>query len=84
MLRMAYHVLDSFLQRPAWRAHEAVVTAVCEVYSHVMCAVKVRLWCAVVRQSAIRCVLAVSISVSRKACRRRRLHCRTGADAGYM
>lgn len=80
MLMMAYPVLDSFLQRPAWRAHEAVVTAVCEVYSHVMCAVKVRLWCAVVRQAAIRCVLAVS----RKACCRRRLHCRTGADAGYM
>ena len=53
MLSLAYPVLDSFLQRPAWRAHEPVVTAVCEVYSHVMCTVQVGLWCAIVRQSAI-------------------------------
>lgn len=42
MLRAVYTVLDALLQRPAWRANETAVTAVCEVYGHVMCAVKVR------------------------------------------
>mmetsp|Transcript_17088 Transcript_17088/g.51068 ORF Transcript_17088/g.51068 Transcript_17088/m.51068 type:complete len:994 (+) Transcript_17088:167-3148(+) len=40
MLRAVYTVLDALLQRPAWRANETAVTAVCEVYGHVMCAVK--------------------------------------------
>lgn len=55
MLRAVYPVLDALLQRPAWRANETVVTAVCEVYGHVMCAVKVRLRVITPRDSGCGC-----------------------------
>ena len=40
MISGAYPVLDSLLQHAAWRSHEPVMQAVCEVYSHVICSVQ--------------------------------------------